>query len=428
MSAPPPPFELPDLVLWATPVFVALVVLERVIERRRGARVYHFGTAVADIACGLLYQMVDVGLKVLSLALVGWVYAHGRLVEWDPSSPWLWLLAIVGLDLAYYAWHRASHEINALWAIHAVHHQSEDYNLAVALRQPALQGPTFFAFTIPLALLGVPPELIAFSYALNLLYQFWIHTELVGRLGWFERWFNTPSAHRVHHGVNPRYLDKNYAGIWIVWDRLFGTYEPEDEPVVFGVTTPLRSHDPLWANVEHWLHIAALMRAATSWRERLWAPWAHPAWRPRGMAAWEPRTVTRTTATKWAPELPPRLLAYVGLHAVLLVIGQALWLALASGAPLSARLGTGLAVVLTMVALAAYTSGKGYAPLVDVVRIVLAVLAVAQATAGALGIAGALAVSCALAAVLWLAWRTLEPWRVIDRVRGLDEPAVPPPA
>jgi hypothetical protein len=172
--------------------------------------------------------------------------------------------------------------VNVLWAAHAVHHQSEDYNLAVALRQAILTTFTSLPFNLPLALLGVPTPVYAAMAAISLLYQFWIHTEVIGRLGPLEAVLNTPSHHRVHHAVNPRYLDRNYGAILIVWDRMFGTFAEERERPVYGTTKPLASFHPLWAQVAEWSVIAAKARALPRRRDRVAIWFRSPSWNPGG--------------------------------------------------------------------------------------------------------------------------------------------------
>ena len=159
------------------------------------------GTAIADLEAGIASQVGDVFLRGVGVAIYAAVYPH-RLFDFAEGSPWPWVIGLVGIDFLYYWWHRASHVVNVLWAVHAVHHQSEDFNLAVALRQPAFEALTIIPFHLPLALLGVDPFIYASCYAIDLIYQFWIHTELPGRLGWLEYVLNTPSSHRVHHGIN----------------------------------------------------------------------------------------------------------------------------------------------------------------------------------------------------------------------------------
>ncbi len=184
------------------------------------------------------------------------------------TSPWAWAAAILGWDAIYYWNHRASHESRWLWAVHVVHHSSERYNLSTALRQPVAEGVTL---TVPyglLALAGVRPSLIEQARGINLIYQFWIHTEAIQRLGWVEKVFNTPSHHRVHHGSNRQYLDRNHGSILIIWDKLFGTFEEEDEPVVYGLTKNIDSYHPVTIATHEWVDIAADVASAGTWRDR----------------------------------------------------------------------------------------------------------------------------------------------------------------
>lgn len=272
-----------QLIAWSIPGFILFIMVEAWLARRRGLRVYRLPVALSDMACGVTSQLFNLLTFGLAVAAYAAVYAW-RGWELDPASGWTWLLGLLGVDFLYYWWHRASHEVNLLWAAHVVHHQSEDYNLAVALRQALLTNITVIPFYFPLALLGVPPLVFAAAKGINALYQFWIHTELIDRVGPLERVLNTPSHHRVHHAINPQYLDRNYAGILITWDRLFGSFEPERERPVYGITKPLRSLSPLWANVHYYLDIARLAAAATRWQDRLRALVAHPGWRPGGVA------------------------------------------------------------------------------------------------------------------------------------------------
>jgi sterol desaturase/sphingolipid hydroxylase (fatty acid hydroxylase superfamily) len=194
------------------------------------------------------------------------------------TGPWAALAAVLGWDFIYYWNHRASHESRWLWAVHVVHHSSERYNLSTALRQPVAEGVTL---TVPyglLALAGVRPALIEQARGINLIYQFWIHTEAIQRLGWVEKVFNTPSHHRVHHGSNRDYLDRNHGSILILWDRLFGTFEEEDELVVYGLTTNVDSYHPARIATHEWADIAADVAAAESWHDRFSFLVRRPGW------------------------------------------------------------------------------------------------------------------------------------------------------
>jgi hypothetical protein len=181
--------------------------------------------------------------------------------------------------------HRASHRVNLFWASHVVHHQSEEYNLSVALRQSWIELLVQGVFYLPLAVAGFAPLAFVTVSTANTLYQFWIHTRLVGRLpAWIEWFLNTPSHHRVHHGVNPKYIDKNYAGIFIVWDRLLRTFQEEQEEPVYGTVKPLGSFSPLWANTHYWLEMAAMSRSAPRFLDKLRTWVAPPEWRPRELS------------------------------------------------------------------------------------------------------------------------------------------------
>ncbi len=265
----------------AIPFFLLAIAGELLLARRRGRKVYRLADAVADLGCGVGQQVAMVFLAAWLLAAYGWLAEHAALARFPAGSAWPWILAFLWVDVAYYWWHRLSHEVNVLWAVHAVHHQSEDYNLAVALRQAVLSSVTSFPFYAPLALVGVPIPAYVAAISFSTLYQFWIHTELVGKLGPLEWLLNTPSAHRVHHAVNPRYLDRNYAAVLVVWDRLFGSYAEERERPVYGVTHPIRSFDPAWAQLQPWIEIAAKARRLHGLdRLRIW--WRSPSWNPAG--------------------------------------------------------------------------------------------------------------------------------------------------
>src|SRR5690348_7486540 len=253
---------MPNLIALAIPFFFLLIGVELWVAKRRRVKLYRFADALADLSCGMTQQILLVFQVGALTAGYVWLYQH-RLFSFRGGSPWPWVIAFFAVDFVYYWWHRLSHRVNVLWAVHVVHHQSEDYNLAVALRQAVLSVWTIWPFHLPLALLGIPPVTFLVVDSLSTLYQFWIHTELVGKLGFFERVFNTPAQHRVHHAINPRYLDKNYAATLCVWDRLFGTFEEEKEQPVYGLVKPLASFDPIWAQVHHF---AALARRTKNYR------------------------------------------------------------------------------------------------------------------------------------------------------------------
>lgn len=268
-----------EYIALAIPVFMLLMFLEWTWAIRKKIPVYRLPDFISNLSCGIGQQVIGLFLSVGTVAAYGYVYDHWRLATL-PTTWWMWGLLFLGVDFCYYWFHRLSHEINFLWAAHVVHHQSEDYNLSVALRQSWFQQFFSWLFYVPLAWLGFHPVHLLTVAAFNTLYQFWIHTELIGNLGPLEWILNTPSHHRVHHGSNPEYIDRNHGGTLILWDRLFGTFEPEKSPVVYGITSPLRSFSAFEANFQYWKYLARLSSQARRFGDWLRTWVAMPGWRP----------------------------------------------------------------------------------------------------------------------------------------------------
>jgi sterol desaturase/sphingolipid hydroxylase (fatty acid hydroxylase superfamily) len=280
-----------DLILWAIPVFFLLMLLEGIVLTREAKedaidrageaaakKGYALKDTVTSLTMGLASQVV---LAVITLLGLGGYLVLWNLTPLDLGTGWVaWTVALLGKDFVFYWFHRASHETRLLWAGHVVHHSSEHFNLSTALRQ-AWTPLTAWPFGAVLILLGVNPVLFVLSTSINLLYQFWIHTEAIGKL-WrpVEYVFNTPSHHRVHHGMNPQYLDKNYGGILIVFDRLFGSFEPEVEKVRYGITKPIDSYNPFWVAIHEYVAIVRDMRRDRSWGDRLARLVRGPGWSP----------------------------------------------------------------------------------------------------------------------------------------------------
>lgn len=313
----------PQIIVLATPVFLALIALEFAVGLARGRNTYRLGDALASIGLGVMSQVTGVFGRLLRVGIYAAVFEHVALFELSASSPWVWLFALVFYDLCYYWYHRAGHRVAVLWAAHAVHHQSEDYNLSTALRQTSSGFLFGWIFYLPMAVAGVPPTVFAVVALIDLLYQYWVHTQQVGRLGWFDRWFCAPSNHRVHHAVNDRYLDRNYGGILIVWDRLFGSFEPEDErePCVYGTRSPLHSHDPLWANLQVYKDLMFDSWHARSWADKLRVWLKPPGWRPADVAARFPKPAfDLARVQRWDPAITPAA-AWTAAGLFLVVLG-----------------------------------------------------------------------------------------------------------
>lgn len=275
-----------NFILYAVPFFFVLIAVELVADRWRKVNNYRVADAINSLSTGVL--STTTGLLTKGVGLVTYAFALEHLALWRLSaeSAWVWVFAFIFYDFCYYWLHRMGHERNILWAAHSVHHQSEDYNLSTALRQTSTGFLLSWIFYLPLAVVGVPLVVFVAVASLNLLYQFWVHTRHIPKLGWFEWFFVTPSNHRAHHAQNRVYMDRNYGGVFIVWDRLFGTFQEEldEEPPIFGVTTPLRSWNPLWANVQFYAQLAADARRAESTWDK-WRIWFMPTgWRPADVA------------------------------------------------------------------------------------------------------------------------------------------------
>ena len=320
----------PQIIVLATPVFLLLIAIEFIVGWRRGRNTYRLNDALNSIGLGVLSQIVGIFSALPTLAIYVAVFDH--LAPWKLSaqSAWVWLAGLVLYDFCYYWVHRFGHTVALMWAAHVVHHQSEDYNLSTALRQTGSGWIVSWIFYLPMALLGFPPLVFGVVALVDLLYQYWVHTQQIGKLGWFDRWFCAPSNHRVHHAVNDRYLDKNYGGIFIVWDRMFGSFEPEDdsEPCVYGTRGPLRSWNPLWANLHTYAELAQDSWRAAAWPDK-WRVWFKPpGWRPADVAQrWPKPTFELARVERYDPAFSRRaaIFASAMFLAVLAATTVLLW-------------------------------------------------------------------------------------------------------
>ncbi len=264
------------LIFMSIPVFLLSIGAELLYARSSGAALYERRDTWANLAMGIGNVLTTGVAKVAILGVYFLVYQF-RLFEIPASAWWAWALLLFADDFCYYWFHRMHHRVRLLWCTHVNHHSSERFNLSVALRQPWTEPLTAPWFWLPLLLLGFHPLMVLTQQAINLLYQFFVHTETVKKLGPVERIFNTPSHHRVHHGTNPQYIDKNYGGIFIFWDRLFGTFEPEVEPVRYGLVKNLATYNPFKIAFHEWSATLRDAWKARSWRERRRVIFAAPS-------------------------------------------------------------------------------------------------------------------------------------------------------
>ena len=269
----------------AIPFFILAMLLEFLFGILCKRQTYRLNDTVNSLQMGVLSRLVGVLRLGFSAVVFTWVVSLFGVTQWSAEHWWQWALAFIGYDFCYYWKHRFGHQWRLMWASHAAHHQSEEYNLSTALRQT---GTDYigFVFYLPMYLMGTPIEVIVSVGSLNLVYQFWVHTEHVRRLGFLDYILVAPSNHRVHHAKNPSYIDKNYGGVFVLWDRMFGTFadECEDEPCRYGITHQLASWNPIWANAHVWWDTLKLSIRARRWRDK-WLVWFKgPAWRPVDLA------------------------------------------------------------------------------------------------------------------------------------------------
>jgi len=254
--------EIPELIYYAIPFFILTLIIEIIVDAREKANAYETKDTITSISMGLGNVFLGILSKVIVFAVFIYLYENYRFFTL-PFSWWAWILILLAEDIAYYWFHRISHESRFFWASHVVHHSSQKYNLGTALRQTWTGGFLSFVFWLPLPLLGFHPVMIIAQMSISLIYQYWIHTELIRKMpNWFEAILNTPSHHRVHHATNPQYLDRNHAGIFIIWDKLFGTFIPEVEKPVYGLVKNISSFNPLYVAFHEW--IAMFMDVFTS--------------------------------------------------------------------------------------------------------------------------------------------------------------------
>ena len=369
-----------DIILLAIPFFFLSIGVEAVVGRVTRRRILRGADVVADLSLGVMQTLFGI---VAAVAIVGgyeYVYEHWRITTIGDS--WLAYVAVlVGVDFFYYWFHRSAHRVNVLWASHAPHHSSEDFNFAVALRQGPLQPFFSHLFYLPLALVGFSPEMFVLSGSVNTVYQFFIHTELVNKLGPLEWILNTPSHHRVHHGCNGRYIDRNHAGMLIIWDRMFGTFEPEADRPIYGTVKQVTTYNPFAIAVAPFADIVALARRSSSLIDALRVWLMPPEWTPRGTA---PDTIDAVDAidtidtidvvTRAKFDAPARSGRYVAAMFVVTLLGVVAFLVVGASKMSDAEVWFACAwFTLSFTSLGALLDGTKWAPFTEAARLLLAV-------------------------------------------------------
>ena len=372
-----------DLLALAIPFFILALIVELIADRLRGSNLYRVNDAINSLSAGILsttfgYFTGFLALIMWGLVLENWALIDMQLSWFDASARGisLWILAAVAWDFCYYWVHRLSHEISILWAAHAVHHQSEDYNLSTALRQTSTGFWFTWIFYVPLFLIGFPLEVLLTVKAVNLIYQFWVHTQIIRRLGPLDYILITPSNHRVHHAQNERYIDRNYGGMFVIWDRMFGTFadEADAEPVIFGVRKPLANWNPFRANLQVYNYLLFDALRTRRWADKIGIWFRRTGWRPADVASEYPKQAsTLATFHKFNPPMTPAVRSYLVLQFVI-AIAASLWI----GARFAAVGANGVLIPCVMLWIQLYTlgllsEGRDYARRAELLRLILIV-------------------------------------------------------
>lgn len=266
-------------VIFSIPIFITLILIEIIYSIIKRPNYYNPADTISNINCGIGDQVIGLMAKVFTIGIYQYLYEHFRIFNIESNLLNMSILFVL-VDFLYYWKHRLSHEINILWLGHSIHHQSEEYNLSVALRQSWFDKFFSFPFYLPLAIIGFDTQSFVIIVGLNLLYQFWVHTELIDRMGFLETFLSTPSHHRVHHARNPEYIDRNHGGVFIIWDKIFGTFKKEEDTPVYGVTQPINSWNALYANFQPWVKIFQDTGNLMTYSDKIKLWLKPPGWRP----------------------------------------------------------------------------------------------------------------------------------------------------
>jgi len=402
-----------DLILYAVPAFYLLIIMEIVAEKWRNTNFYQVSDSLTSLATGTINYLLKVSLSLMPFTVYALFFEHISLIQLG-DSPLVWLIAFVLYDFFYYWNHRMGHEMNILWAAHVVHHSSEEYNLTTALRQTGT-GFLSFVFYLPMAVLGFDPLMVIAVGALNLIYQFWVHTQHVGKLGWYERFFVTPSNHRGHHAQNSVYIDRNYGGVFIIWDRWFGTYQEEldNDPPVFGIRGAVKSWNPLWVNVQIYKQLFCdAVHTTNNWHKfTLW--FRRTGWRPPDLVDQYPLEKTELDDfVKYHTQVPVTLKIHGVIQYLVTAVLGLIYTASAHLLPFNDAVLLVAFVLLSCFSIGALMENRHYAGVIEWLR--LAVLLVMSLLSPIpIWLTAALSVACLISAPL-LFWGRIQS----DRLAG----------
>ena len=360
----------------AIPFFIVLMVVEFVFLKIKGKTLHRYNDSISCVSMGLCLLISDAMLKAYTFAVFIYLWQHHRVFDFLAQDLMTWVLFFFAIDLCYYGFHRMAHQVNVLWGAHVGHHQSEEFNLTTALRQSAFQYGFSWVFYLPLALLGCPPSVFLVLFILLKAYQFWLHTQAIGRISIVEGILSTPSSHRVHHAKNPIYIDRNYGGTLVIWDRLFATWQPElvSEPCHYGTTRPLDTLSPIKANFQHWSMLALDSKNTNLWRHKIGLWFKPTGWRPHDCRNINNNQLQKKGCDireKYDPQVSNRVNVYCGLSFVSIIIIATMFIFLApslSGVQLA--IGT-VIIVAGLVVVNDFLEGKKRLVIVEIIRVPL---------------------------------------------------------
>lgn len=358
-------------IILSIPIYFSLIAIEWIYDLVKKKGIYRMADAYANIGSGIFEQITGVFAKVFTIGVYVFFYEHYRLFDIPTSWPYLILLWLA-VDFSYYWAHRWSHTVNLFWMGHVVHHQSEDYNFSVALRQGAFQKVFTFWVYIPMAILGFDPTWFVIIGALNTVYQFWIHTEQIDRMGWFELIFNSPSHHRVHHGRNPKYIDKNHAGSLIIWDKLFGTFQAEEERPVYGVTKATEHWDPVSAHFQPFSDMFNDIRKVKGLNNKIAILLKAPGWLPDENGGMRfPTEVSKENYIKFNVDPPGYLKAYLFIQFLLVLAASAYFLFSYTSQSTLTNLYWALGITFSITSLGLLFELRKFAWLLEIIRLIV---------------------------------------------------------
>lgn len=357
-------------VILSIPIYFGLILIEWTYDLIKGKGIYRLADAYANISAGIFEQITGVFVKIFTIGLYMIIFDNFRITEIPTTWPYL-ILMWLAVDFSYYWAHRWSHEINLFWMGHVVHHQSEDYNFSVALRQGALQKIFTSWVFLPMAVMGFDPTWFVIIGALNTVYQFWIHTEQINRMGWFGIVFNTPSHHRVHHGRNPKYIDKNHAGSLIIWDKMFGTFQKEEETPTYGITKPTNHWNPVSAHIQPIEDMIHDMSEVKGLKNKFYLMIKPPGWFPKENGGMRfPQDVNKEEYHKFDIKVNKSLQAYLLIHSLFLLAGTSYFLFNYEDQTLTINLIWASGLIYSIISYGLLFEAKKYAWIIEELRLI----------------------------------------------------------